>query len=262
MKPGHKRVFTFLSLALALALLGAALAAAEINLPSTPQDYVVDLAGIIDPGVRQRLDGYLQELERKTSAQVVVLTVPDLNGRPIEDFSLSVAEKWKLGQKGKDNGALLLVALKERRYRFEIGYGLEGSLPDSFVGTLGREYLVPNFKRGDYSTGIALAVTAVAQKIAQDSGVRISGLENAPAPLETGTQGGTENTFSLIIAGIFFLIVFGLFLRHPGLFLLYLLGGGGGFGGGGFGGGGFGGGGSFGGGGGGGFGGGGASGGW
>ena len=247
----------------ALALFSPGFAAAEINLPSMPRDYVVDLAGIIDPGARQELNGYLSELEQKTSAQVVVLTVPSLEGKPLEDFSLSVAGKWKLGQKGKDNGVLLLVALKERKYRFEIGYGLEGSLPDSFVGTLGREYLVPNFRRGDYSAGIELAVSAVAQKIAEDAGVRISGLENAPVPAPADESGGTVNLFNLILAGIFFLIVLGLFLRHPGLFLLFLLGGGGrgGFGGG-FGGGGFGGGGSFGGGGGGGFGGGGASGGW
>ena len=235
------------------------------NLPPMPSDYVTDLAGIIDPGVRQQLNGYLQELERKTSAQMLVLTVPSLNGQDIDDYSMSVVQKWKPGQKGKDNGVLLLVSLKDRRYRFEVGYGLEGALPDSFVGTLGREYLVPNFKKGDYSAGISMAVQAVAFQIAQDAGVRITGLSNAPAPMDTaGQQQGQASPFNLIVAGIFFVIVFLLFIRHPGLFLFFLLGAGGGGGFGGFGGGGGGGfgGGSFGGGGGGGFGGGGASGGW
>lgn len=234
-----------------------------VSLPSMPANYVVDLAGIISPGAKERLDGYLQELERKTGAQVIVLTVPSLNGLPIEEFSLDAAEKWKLGQKGKDNGALLLVAPNERRYRFEVGYGLEGTLPDSYVGTLGREYMVPYFKKGDYSDGIELAVSAVAQKIAGNAGVRIAGLQNAPAPVpvQTGDAGGMS-VFNLIVTGLVFLVAMGLFLRHPGLFMLFLMGGGFGGGGGGFGGGGFGGGGSFGGGGGGGFGGGGASGGW
>ncbi len=232
------------------------------GLPSMPRDYVTDLAGIIDPGVRQELDGYLQELEKKTSAQVLVLTVPSLEGQPIDDYSMSVAEKWKPGQKGKDNGLLLLVAPRERRYRFEVGYGLEGTLPDSFVGTVGRTYLVPYFKKGDYSDGIALAVQAVASRIARDANVKIAGLANAPAPQDVmQAQGGQVGLFNLIVGGIFFLIVFLLFIRHPGLFLLFLFSGGGGFGGFGGGGGGFGGG-SFGGGGGGGFGGGGASGGW
>ena len=232
------------------------------NLPSMPSDYVTDLAGVIAPGTRQELDGYLQELEKKTSAQVLVLTVPSLDGLAIEDYSMSVVEKWKLGQKGKDNGLRLLVAPKEHRYRFEVGYGLEGTLPDSFVGTLGREYLVPYFKKGDYSDGIALAVQAVAVQIAHDAGVRMTGLANAPSPMDAAGQQQGPSLFSLIGAGIFFLIALLLFIRHPGLFLFFLLGGGGGgFGGFGGGGGGFGGG-SFGGGGGGGFGGGGASGGW
>ncbi|MDA8388763.1 MAG: TPM domain-containing protein, partial [Nitrospiraceae bacterium] len=226
-------LFFILSALLVLAPAKKGFADTKFNLPAVPANYVVDLAGIINPAARQRLDGYLQELETKTTAQVIVLTVPDLNGQPIDDFSLSVAEKWKLGQKGKDNGALLLVALKERQYRFEIGYGLEGTLPDSYVGTLGREYLVPNFKRGDYSDGIELAVSAIVQKIAGDAKVRISGLANAPAPLQTADAGGF-GTFNLILTGLFFLIAMGLFIRHPGLFLLLLMsggfGGGGGFG--------------------------------
>lgn len=232
----------------------------EIKLPEMPRDYVTDLAGIIAPPVRQELNGYLQGLEKQTTAQVLVLTVPSLEGQDIDEYSLKVAEKWKPGQKGKDNGMLLVVAPTERRYRFEVGYGLEGTLPDSFVGTVGRQYLVPYFKRGDYSTGIALAVQAVAVQIAQDANVQLPGLSNAPSPQDAAGQAESRSSpFRLIFSGVIFLIVFLLFIRHPGLFLLFFLGGGGG---GGFGDGGFGGGGSFGGGGGGGFGGGGASGGW
>ncbi|MDA8169275.1 MAG: TPM domain-containing protein [Nitrospiraceae bacterium] len=238
------------------------------TVPDAPPDYVVDQAGVINADSKTMLDSYLRELEQKTGAQMAVLTVSSLDGNPLEDFSISVAEKWKLGQKGRDNGVLLLVAPRERKYRFEIGYGLEGTLPDSYVGTIGREYLVPYFRRGDYSGGITAAVQAVAGKIAEASGVEITGM---PAPQPVPDAGGDDGGGipGLALSALFFIVLVVLFSRHPGLLMLFLLGGGGrgrwggggGFGSGGFGGGGFGGGG-FGGGGGGSFGGGGASGGW
>jgi len=223
------------------------------NVPEKPPRYVVDLAGIIDDATENRLNGYLQELEQKTTAQEVILTIPSLEGESIEDLSLTIAhDKWKLGQKGKDNGVLLLISLKDQKYRIEVGYGLEGVLPDSLVGSLGRDLLVPYFRKGKYSTGIFTTALAIANKIAEASGVQIAGMPSV--------------RYSTQPAEIAFLIVLGiLFIKNPRLFLMLLLfssmggrrgswGGGGGFGGGGFG--------SFGGGGGGGFGGGGASGGW
>jgi uncharacterized protein len=149
--------------------------AAEI--PATPANPVVDLAGIIDDAVETRINRYLKELERKTTAQMAILTVKSLEEQSIEEFSLAVAhDRWKLGQKGKDNGVLLVVALNARKYRIEIGYGLEGVLPDSLVGGIGRQYLVPYFKKRDYSTGIYTATLVIANKIASDAGVKISGM--------------------------------------------------------------------------------------
>jgi uncharacterized protein len=251
-----------------VALLFAASAALAVvpQVPAVPREYVVDLAGIVNNNAKVRLDGYLRELEQKTTAQFVVLTVTSLQGEPIDQFSINVAHnKWKLGQKGKDNGVLLTVSLKDRKYRFEIGYGLEGVLPDSFVGTVGREYLVPYFKKGDYSDGIFAAAVAVSGRIASSQGVKITGmpeLRNAYARRQgKGGLAGTIFTLLFLVGAVI------LFIKNPRLFLLLLFassmgGRRGGWGGGGFGGGGFGGGGSFGGGGGGGFGGGGASGGW
>ncbi|HEB75352.1 MAG TPA: TPM domain-containing protein [Nitrospirae bacterium] len=227
--------------------------------PKTPANYVVDLAGIIRDDVEARINGYLRELEQKTTAQVVVLTVQSLDGESIEGFSLRVAEMWRLGQEGKDNGLLLSVAFKDRKYRFEVGYGLEGILPDSLVGSIGRQYMVPYFRKGDYSTGIYAAVVAVAQEIAKSEGAVITGMpsvritRSSPAAGKMGLPGIILSAVILVFAVI-------LFIKNPRLFLLLLLFSGGGHrrgwsGGGGFGGG-------FGGGGGGGFGGGGASGGW
>jgi len=111
---------------------------------------------------------------------VVVLTLASLEGESLEDLSLSIAhDRWRLGQKGKDNGVLFTVAMKEKKYRFEIGYGLEGALPDSRVGSIGRELLVPYFRQNDYSRAIGLTALAVAQAIAEDSGVALSGMPQA-----------------------------------------------------------------------------------
>jgi uncharacterized protein len=240
--------------------------ALSAGIPDRPERYVVDLAGIVDDATENRLNGYLQELEQKTTAQMVVLTILSLEGESIEDFSITIAhDKWKLGQKGKDNGVLFLISMKDRKYRIEVGYGLEGVLPDSLVGSIGRDVLVPYFKKGDYSNGIFATTLAMANKVAADAGVKIEGMPLINyRTLPTG-KGEPGSTISMII-GIVLLIIMGiLFIKNPRAFLLFLLfssmggrrgswGGGGGFGGGGFG--------SFGGGGGGGFGGGGVSGGW
>ena len=134
-------------------------------LPAQPSQYVVDLAGVIDAGTQARLNAMLKDLETKTSAQVVVLTVDSLDGEPLEDFSHQTAVQWGIGQKGKDNGVLLTVVVKDHKYRLEVGYGLEAILPDSLVGSLGRQYLVPNFKKGDYAAGIVAVVTEIAKTI-------------------------------------------------------------------------------------------------
>jgi uncharacterized protein len=153
------------------------------ELPNLPSAHVVDLAGIINDDVEAKLNGYLFELEQKTTAQFVVLTINSLDGKSLEDFSFKVAhEKWKLGQKGKDNGTLLLVSLQDRKYRFEIGYGLESILPDSLVGSIGRMYLVPYFKQGDYSTGIFKTSLVVINEITSKSGVEITGMPKLSAP--------------------------------------------------------------------------------
>lgn len=240
-------------LALTALFFGAAYAA---ELPAVPPDYVVDLAGIVDDGTERAIDGYLRELEQKTSAQVVVLTVDTIDGQDISSYGLQVAERWKLGQKGKDNGMLIVFAMKERKYRFEVGYGLEGILPDSMVGSIGREYIVPYFKAGEYGKGVAGAAMVTAGLIAKDQGVEITGMPvQRISRTKAAKRGGPAQLAFMVLIGIVMLY---LFIRHPRLFLLMLLASGGH----GRGGGQWSGGGGFGGGGGGGFGGGGASGGW
>jgi len=249
-------------IALAWLCLLPAASAQSAAVPERPARHVVDLAGIVDDQTERELNGYLQELEQKTTAQFVILTIESLAGEAIESFALEVAHnKWKLGLKGKDNGLLLLVAVKERKYRIEVGYGLEGVLPDSFVGSVGRDYLVPYFRKGDYSKGILMVALALAGEIAAEAGVAVTGMPKLEGSGKKDGSGSSLGTLISLLVFVFFIIAF---IKNPKAFLLFFLfssmggssrrwGGGGGFGGG-FG--------SFGGGGGGGFGGGGASGSW
>jgi len=141
-----------------------------------PRHYVEDYANVINSSDEQSLNGVLQELEQKTGAQYIVLTVETTGGVPIEDFAIGLAEKWKLGQKGKDNGMLFVLAKNDRKYRFEVGYGLEGFITDQYCGTVGRDVLVPYLKRGDYGGGIYQANLQVVQKIADASGITLTAL--------------------------------------------------------------------------------------
>ncbi len=235
--------------------LTALVSSAEVVIPDKPLNHVVDLAGIINDNVEANLNRYLLELEQKTTAQMVVLTINSLEGESLEDLSIKIAhQKWKLGQKDKDNGILLLISLQGRKYRFEIGYGLEGILPDSLVGSIGRDYLVPYFRKGDYSTGIFAATLAVISEIASDAEIEISGMptlrSRSTTPVRT-MERRKPTGLSTIFTILLFIGLIYLFIKHPRLLLFFLMfsmigggrrsgwgGGGGGFGGGGFGGGG------------------------
>ena len=239
----------------------------QADLP-TPRHYVEDYANVINTDDERSLNGVLQELEQKTGAQYIVLTVLSTGGMPIEQFSIDLAEKWKLGQKGKDNGMLFVLAKNDRRWRFEVGYGLEGFVTDQYCSRIGRNVLVPYLKKGDYSRGIYEANLQIVQRIASEAGVGLTGMPKI-APVPVGSRRRGLPCCSALPILIFMLLIFGGAGRGMGwwFFLPFLMGGFGGHGGygrsGSFGGGSFGGGfGGFGGGMGGGFGGGGASGGW
>lgn len=164
-------------------MLLATLAAARLAVPNLPmpQEYVDDLANVITPEHKHALNGILQELEQKTGAQYIILTVQTTGGIPIEDFSIELAHnRWKLGQKDKDNGLLFTLAVKDRGYRFEVGYGLEGSVTDRFAGQVGRDVLVPYLKKGQYSQGIYEANLRIVQRIAQEAGVQLTGMPHLP----------------------------------------------------------------------------------
>ena len=126
---------------------------------------VVDLAGVLPVHDSDALTNQLKAHEEKTGNQVAVLILPSLDGEPLEEYSHRVATTWKLGQKGTDNGALLLIALKERKLRIEVGYGLEGTLTDLRSSRIIRQEIVPRFKAGDIPGGVRAGTDAILKTI-------------------------------------------------------------------------------------------------
>jgi len=127
------------------------------------QGRVNDLARMLPPDRAQALDERLAAFERETGHQIAVLTIPSLQGDTLEGFSIRVAEAWKIGQKGFDNGVILLIVRDDRKLRIEVGYGLEGILPDAISSRIIREVIVPRFRENDYAGGIEAGVNAILQ---------------------------------------------------------------------------------------------------
>lgn len=134
--------------------------AAALEVPSL-KARVNDYANLLTPATVNHLEQALLDFERSQSTQIVVLTVPSLQGAALENFSMQVAEAWKIGQKGFDNGTILLIAKNERKIRIEVGYGLEGRLTDMLAGRIIRNTIVPAFKAGSFDKGVVNGVAAM-----------------------------------------------------------------------------------------------------
>ncbi|MGH9501631.1 MAG: TPM domain-containing protein [Terriglobales bacterium] len=231
-----------------------------------PTDYVNDFAHVLDQNTVAQLDNICQQLDQKAHAQIAIVTVNSLDGSDIESYAVALYKQWGIGSKATDHGVLILLAVKDHRYRIEVGYGLEPILPDGKVGSFGRE-AVPLLKQSDYNGAVSLLASRVADVIAHDAGIELTGARPQVSEQPQGEPSAPMSGRQLLILGAILAIVLLTPLRKV-LFWMLLFGMGGG-GGGYRGGGGWGGGGGFGGGGGGfgGFGGGssgggGASGGW
>jgi uncharacterized protein len=125
------------------------------------QARVTDLAGLLSPEQVSTLDAKLQDLETGDSTQIAILIVPSLEGEVLEDYTVRVATAWRLGQKGRDNGALLIVAMKERKMRIEVGYGLESNLTDARSHRIIQDEIIPRFRQGQYFEGIDAGISAM-----------------------------------------------------------------------------------------------------
>lgn len=168
-----------------------------------PQNYVSDFAHVLSPEAEQKLDVFCGQVDRRANAQIAVVTINTLDGDDIDDFTNRLEEKWKVGKKGSDRGVVLLFAVQDRKRRIEVGYGLEGILPDGKVGDIGRS-MVPYLREGNYDQAISLGVSQVAEVIAADAKVILEEPNNVPRRRASHGSGLGR----LIFVIIFFFIVF------------------------------------------------------
>lgn len=147
-----------------LFLLLFSLPASALDVPQA-NGYVNDRASVLSASMKQKLEQFLGNFERSDSTQIVVLTIPSLKDETVDGYAVKVFETWKIGQKGKDNGVLLLVAKQEHKLRIEVGYGLEGRLTDLLSGRIIDNEITPRLKQGDFDGGIAAGVVAIAKAV-------------------------------------------------------------------------------------------------
>jgi len=166
------RSFTLIALSI-LWLIAAVSTLAENPKNIHPTGYVTDLAGVIAPETKARLEALCREVEEKTGAQIAVVTVHSLEGESVENFAVDLYKRLGVGSKGDNRGVLLLVAPAEHKYRIEVGYGLEPVINDARAGDAGRA-MVPLLRQGDYSAAIEAAMWMLAKYIADDRGVTLT----------------------------------------------------------------------------------------
>jgi uncharacterized protein len=204
----------FFVLLVLLLTTAAAFSQSPVTLPA-PTGFVNDFAGVMDTGTKQQLETRLTQFKQRTnpSVEIAVAIVDTTGDRPIFDYSLQMAREWKIGSKEGDNpSALLLVAIKDRKYFTQISRDLEDELPDGVAGQIQRQYLVPEFKQGNYSKGIADTIDAYIRTIeAKQSGIAVPAVSPTPGRRVEAQKppGGAMIGCCLIIGIVIVIIVIG-----------------------------------------------------
>jgi uncharacterized protein len=173
---------------------------------------VNDTAAMLSAATRQQLDDVLARLEQTDSTQIVVLTIPTLGGEVLEEFAIKVVDHWKIGQKGFDNGAMLLIAQNDRKIRIEVGYGLEGSLTDLMAGRIIRNVIVPHFKAGNFDQGVIDGVQSMIKVVRGE----YKAAERGPGGADQNQKKGSAGLGGLF-AFLFFISMLGRVRRPLGI---------------------------------------------
>jgi uncharacterized protein len=234
-----------LRLAALLAVSLAIAARAEPISQLKPTGYVNDFAHVLDPSTVSQMEDICRQVDEKAHAQIAVVTINSLDGSDIESYAVNLFKQWGIGSKSTDHGVLILYAIRDRRARIEVGYGLEPILPDGKVGGFQRE-AIPLMKSGDYSQALLLVTSRVADVIAADAGIQLTNSQPRAPTQPVSEHGGGLSFGGIIVFIVVILIILFTPLRSLLFWILFssIFGGGGrGFGGGGGGFGGFGGGG-------------------
>jgi uncharacterized protein len=203
-----------MGLALGVVLAASVARAEKVATMPAPTGYVDDYAGVISAPAKADLEALCNEVHEKTKAQVFFVTVKTLDGEAMEPFANDLFHTWKIGEKKTDRGILLILAIAEHQRRIEVGYGLEGILPDAKVGDIGRD-MVPALKASNYDEAARIGVRAVSTVIAADSGVTLDALTN-DAPVSTepppvAEEQSSPKTVSWFVAAAPFVFFFGVF---------------------------------------------------
>jgi uncharacterized protein len=242
--PGALLVFAIFS------LLAATPSCAQAPDQIKAQGYVTDTAGVLSAAARDQLTALCIEVKQKTQAEIAVVTIKSLQGRTVDDYAVDLFARLGIGPRSSNRGVLILFAVDDRQYRIEVGYGLEAILPDGKVGAIGRE-AVPYLRSANYDAAVALMTRRVADVIAADRGVTLTG--SVPASPDSESQGRSFTSGQIFLLFFAIFVVYSIISRGGrgsnrlgggGMWFPPVIGGGwggGGFGGGGGGGGGFGG---------------------
>lgn len=169
---------------------------------------VMDTAGVLTPVEKSELDSFLRKVDKDYGVQIVVLTVQSLDGDSIEEFSINHAEKWQLGYKGVDNGALLTVAMDERDVRIETGYGTEGVLTDAICSRIIRNVIIPSFRSGEYGKGIIEGVKNMAGVIISDDSLISPSVNKDAVVYEQDDEYRDSASIVFAFIVVFFVVVF------------------------------------------------------
>ena len=190
---------------------------AELPKP-TNAFFVNDFAGVLDSKTEQALQNIAVQLQQKTTAQVVVVTIDSLQEASLELYAYELYKAWGIGTAEKNNGVLILVAVHDRKSRIEVGYGLEGALPDGKTGRIQDNYMIPYFKEGDYASGITNGFLAIVQEVYGEYGIDIESLDHGDSLTVTQPEpgrgrGDSENNGPIVIFAIIVLMIDWIFLR-------------------------------------------------
>jgi uncharacterized protein len=201
----RKRNLLFLVLLLFLA--GHTVCGAQDVRFPTPKGFINDYAGILSSDTRQKLENFLTEFERKTGAEIAVVTVTTTSPLTIEQYAVELFQKWGIGKKGKDNGILLLAASADRKVRIEVGYGLEGAVTDLQSKVIIEELIIPNFKKGDYDNGVTSATVVLAKIVADEYDVDLElGKQGIAVPAHARRK---SSPLGSLFTLLFFILIFG-----------------------------------------------------
>ena len=195
--------------------------------------FVNDFANVIDDRNEREINNLAQKLEKVCGVEMAVVTVTSFEAKgygSVEEAAVELFANWGIGKKGEDNGLLVLVAAQERKWRIEVGYGLEGDVPDAVASQLGRTILPPQFRQGQYGEGLLQLCTALAARIAQEKNIPLSQLEiqNPPVSQVQRAPGqprssGMGGVLGAIFSAAVFIFILQFAIRHPFLFLFLMM---------------------------------------